>query len=283
MSPAMLAAHLFINAEACLLSGHTTAWEVAGADGALRDAIDAGLVPGPRLYPSGPLLCQTGGHGETRHPFFDHHHATSIPGSSTAPSCVTGPMVFAPQPAPRSGGAPRRSRCACRAAWSHSVTASTTRNSRWPSWPQQWRRPARDTYVTAHAHNSAGINNGLEAGLECFEHGTFLDEKTARAMAAAGAALVPTLTVAHLLRSHAAAWGVPEEVLPKIDPVLEAMERSVALARDVGVTIGSGSDILGPHQTERGLEIGYKAASARTNGVDRVRDRDKRPHHARQR
>ena len=36
---------------------------------------------------------------------------------------------------------------------------------------------ARGTYVTAHAHNSKGIRNGLAAGVACFEHGTFLDEE----------------------------------------------------------------------------------------------------------
>ena len=50
---------------------------------------------------------------------------------------------------------------------------------------------ARRTYVTAHAHTAPGIRNGLAAGIECFEHGTFLDEETVTAMVAAGVALVP--------------------------------------------------------------------------------------------
>jgi imidazolonepropionase-like amidohydrolase len=61
---------------------------------------------------------------------------------------------------------------------------------------------ARDTYVTAHAHNARSILNGLEAGLECFEHGTFLDEETAAKLVAADVALVPTLAVIELMSTN---------------------------------------------------------------------------------
>jgi imidazolonepropionase-like amidohydrolase len=118
---------------------------------------------------------------------------------------------------------------------------------------------ARDTYVTAHAHNVASIVNGLEAGLECFEHGTFLDEPTAARMAAAGAALVPTLSVLHLMKENWRTWGIPEHVLPRLDGVAEASERSIQIAVAAGVTVGSGSDMLGPDQIARGLEIALKA------------------------
>src|SRR3546814_12477125 len=56
---------------------------------------------------------------------------------------------------------------------------------------------ARHTYVTIHTHNKAGIMRGLEAGVTCFEHATGLDDEAALAVKAAGAAIVPTLTVAH--------------------------------------------------------------------------------------
>ena len=118
---------------------------------------------------------------------------------------------------------------------------------------------ARDTYVTGHAHNVASIRNGLDAGLECFEHGTFLDEPTAARMAAAGAALVPTLTTIHLLATEWRAWGVPEAVLPRLAGAEEAMREAVKVAVAAGVTVGSGTDILGPEQNRRGLELALKA------------------------
>jgi imidazolonepropionase-like amidohydrolase len=118
---------------------------------------------------------------------------------------------------------------------------------------------ARDTYVTAHAHNAAAIRTALDAGLECFEHGTFLDEETVARMARAGAALVPTLSVLQLMTEQWKEWGVPESVLPRLHGVADAMAASLKLAYDAGVTIGSGTDILGPKQARRGLEIPLKA------------------------
>jgi len=118
---------------------------------------------------------------------------------------------------------------------------------------------ARDTYVTAHAHNVRGIRNGLAAGVACFEHGTFLDEETAAAMAAAGAYLVPTFAVTRLFAEKAEAWGIPARVLPRMAGIEDAMARSLKLAREAGVTIGSGSDILGTGQDRRGLELVIRA------------------------
>ena len=263
MAPAVTAAHLFRNAELCLLSGHTTAREVAGADGGLRQAIDAGLIPGPRLFPSGPILCQSGGHGDMLPPFFAHHHThrPGVPGLSQAALVCDGPdeVRIAARNAFRRGATQIK---VCTSGGVVSLTDSmedtqfTVEELRAAVIEAQ----ARGTYVTAHAHNVRAILNGLDAGLECFEHGTFLDEATAARMAAAGAALVPTLTVLHQMTVKWREWFVPEEVLPRLDGVADAMAESVKLASAAGVLIGSGTDILGPGQDGRGQEIALKAA-----------------------
>src|SRR6266536_3708178 len=113
--------------------------------------------------------------------------------------------------------------------------------------------------VTAHAHNVRGIANGIEAGVSCFEHGTFLDEATAQRMAATGVDLVPTFAVLRLMAAQWREWGVPEEALPKLAGAEEAMAASMKLAVAAGVRIGSGSDILGPKQEHRGLELVIKS------------------------
>jgi imidazolonepropionase-like amidohydrolase len=95
----------------------------------------------------------------------------------------------------------------------------------------------------------------LEAGVECFEHGTFLDEETAVAMAAKGAYLVPTFAVTRIFVEMADEWNIPASMLPRMAGIEEAMAASLKLARDAGVVIGSGSDILGPEQNRRGLEL----------------------------
>jgi imidazolonepropionase-like amidohydrolase len=118
---------------------------------------------------------------------------------------------------------------------------------------------ARETYVTAHAHNVRGIRNGLEAGVRCFEHGTFLDAETATAIAEAGARLVPTLAVTRLLTEEWEAWGLPKEIAARMEGIEEAMSGAVKLAYDAGVVMGSGSDLIGPEQRRRGLELVLKA------------------------
>jgi imidazolonepropionase-like amidohydrolase len=262
LAPAMTAAHLFRNAELCLLSGHTTAREVAGADGGLKQAIDAGLVTGPRLFPSGPMLCQSGGHGDYGPPFFSHHHHhdLGVPGLAQTSVVCDGPdeVRIAARNAFRHG-ATQIKMCVSGGVVSLTDSIEDTQFTVEELRAAVLEAQARDTYVTAHAHNARSILNGLEAGLECFEHGTFLDEATAAAMASAGVALVPTLSVLELMTSKWREWGVPEECLPRLASVHEASAASLKLAYDAGVRIGSGTDLLGPEQNQRGLELALKS------------------------
>jgi imidazolonepropionase-like amidohydrolase len=262
MAPAVTAAHLFRNAELCLQSGHTTAREVAGADGGLRQAIDAGLIPGPRLFPSGPILCQSGGHGDIAPPFFSHHHRhdPGVPGLAQGSLVCDGAdeVRIAARTAFRRG-ATQIKMCVSGGVVSLTDSLDDTQFTVEELRAAVIEAQARGSYVTAHAHNVRAILNGLEAGLECFEHGTFLDEPTAARMAAAGAALVPTLSVLDVMTDKWQEWGVPEAALPRLAGVREAMMASIKIAHDAGVVIGSGTDILGPGQDGRGLELALKA------------------------
>ncbi|MDT7572833.1 MAG: hypothetical protein QOE05_3007 [Actinomycetota bacterium] len=261
MAPAVVAAHLFRNAELCLQSGHTTARELAGADGGLKQAIELGLIPGPRLFPSGPILCQSGGHGDTRPPFAGHSHSHSgTPGLAQLSIVCDG--VDGVRTAARTAfarGATQIKVCASGGVVSYTDSVHDTQFTVDELRAAVEEAQARDTYVTAHAHNSAAIGNGLDAGVECFEHGTFLDEKTAARMAASGAALVPTLSVAHVMAANWEEWGVPATVLPQLKTMLAESEDAVRTALAAGVTIGSGTDLLGPGQSARGLELALKA------------------------
>jgi imidazolonepropionase-like amidohydrolase len=113
--------------------------------------------------------------------------------------------------------------------------------------------------VLAHAHNVGGIRNGLVAGVRSFEHASLLDEETAHEIAAAGAYVVPTLAVLHQMEHEWQEWGIPEAVLPRLAGLEEAMGRSVKLAAAAGVPLGSGSDLLGPEQRHRGMELTLKS------------------------
>lgn len=262
-SPAVIAAHLFRNAERCLMSGHTTARELAGADGGLRQAIDLGLIPGPRLLPSGPLLCQSGGHGDFTPPYYAHHHShdPGVPGLAQTSVVCDGPdeVRIAARNAFRRGASQIK---VCISGGVVSLTDSLE-DSQFTV--QELRAAvdeahARGTYVTAHAHSARSINAGLEAGIECFEHGTYLDEPTALAMARAGASLVPTFAVLEFTAERWRELNLPEAVLPRLADAQQAMHTAVKLAMDAGVRIGSGTDLLGPNQDGRGRELALKSA-----------------------
>lgn len=256
---AVLAARIFENARNALDAGFTTVRDTGGVDGGLARAIDDGLVIGPRLLPSGPVICQSGGHGDYSTPFHPHHHA-GVPGLAQLSIVADGPDEV--RKAARTvlrRGATQVKVCVSGGVVSQTDAIDDTQFSVDELRAAVEEARARHTYVTAHAHVSAGVRNGLDAGIECFEHGTWLDDETVTQMRAAGVALVPTLAVLKMLIDNYETMGVPAEILPRLDGVAESMERSLKLAYDAGVPIGSGSDIFGPAQHGFGAEIALKA------------------------
>jgi imidazolonepropionase-like amidohydrolase len=236
--------------------------DVAGIDGGVARAVEAGLVRGPRILPSGPLLSQTGGHGDHGPSFLDAHHYAyqGIPGLAQTNVTCDGPdqVRLAARRAFRHG-ATQIKVCVSGGVVSFTDSVEDAQFSVAELRAAVEEAEARGSYVTAHAHNVRGIANGIEAGVSCFEHGTFLDEATAQRMAATGADLVPTFAVLRLMAANWREWGVPQEALPRLAGAEEAMAASMKLAVAAGVRVGSGSDILGPKQEHRGLELVIKS------------------------
>lgn len=264
MSAALWAARIFQNAELTLASGHTTTREVSGVDGGVVQAVNAGLVNGPRIFPSGPLLCQSGGHGDLGSPWEmtcgAHGRSDQFIGLGSISVVVDGPDEV--RRAVRQAfhrGATQIKMCITGGVVSLADKLSDTQFSVPEMRAAVEEAKARGTYVTAHTHNNTAIMMGLEAGIECFEHCTHLDAATARAMADAGAAMVPTLSVVHVMATRAEAWGVPPEAIPRLGQCEENMAASILLAREHGVLIGSGTDLLGPNQRDKGLELALRA------------------------
>lgn len=262
MSPAEIAAYTFENCGLCLDAGFTTVRDMCGVDGGLVRAIASGAVRGPRVFPSGPAIVQTGGHGHISGPFcvLDHDRTLAIPGLVQLAAICDGADAVRRQARINF----RRGATQLKAFVSGGVVSTTDRLEDTQLTVEELKAAvheakARETYVAGHAHNVRSIRNGLEAGIECFEHGTLLDEATAALMAKAGAALDPTLAVARLMATLWKEWGLDEFVVPRIKGCEDAMNRAVQIAEAAGVLIGSGSDLLGPKQNRRGLEIVLKA------------------------
>jgi imidazolonepropionase-like amidohydrolase len=261
---AVQAATVFRNAASTLDSGFTTVRDLGGVDGGLVQAVETGLARGPRILPSGALLCQSGGHGDkSRFQPAGTEDAVRV----TAPGLIQSALTCDGPDAVRRAarlqfryGATQIKMSASGGVLSFADRLEDTQFSVAELRAAVAEADARDTYVTVHAHNVAAIRAGLEAGIRCFEHGTFLDEETARRMADAGACLVPTLAVTRLLAEQWELWGVPQSVLPRLEHLQESSDNAVRIAAEAGVLTGSGSDFLGPRQAGRGMEIACKAA-----------------------
>jgi imidazolonepropionase-like amidohydrolase len=260
VSPAEIAARTFENCSLCLDAGFTTVRDMCGVDGGVVRAIASGAVRGPRVYPSGPAIVQTGGHGHISGPFCFQDNTLAIPGLVQMVAICDGADAVRHQARLNF----RRGATQLKVFVSGGVVSTTDRLEDTQLTIDELKAAvheakARETYVSGHAHNVRSIRNGLEAGLECFEHGTLLDEATAAAMAKAGAALDPTLAVCHLMATEWKNWGLPEAVVPRIQGCEKNMMQAVKIAEAAGVLLGSGSDLLGPQQNRRGLEIVLKA------------------------
>jgi imidazolonepropionase-like amidohydrolase len=260
MSPAEIAAKTFRNCELCLQTGFTSVRDMCGVDGGVVRAIESGDVRGPRVFPSGPAIVQTGGHGHMTGPFCDLDHPLAIPGLVQLVALCDSPDAVRLQARKNF----RRGATQLKAFISGGVVSHTDRLEDTQLTVEELRTAviearARKTYVSGHAHNCDAIRNGLDAGLECFEHGTMLDEKTAAAMKKAGAALDPTLAVCHLMGKQWREWGLEESIVPRIAGCEAMMADAVRIAHKAGILMGSGSDLLGPEQNRRGLEIVLKS------------------------
>ncbi|HEX8782503.1 MAG TPA: amidohydrolase family protein, partial [Steroidobacteraceae bacterium] len=184
--------NLLAGAEATdtLLRGFTTVRDVSGSRFGLKQAIDHGVLAGPRIFPSGAIITITGGHGDFR-PF------TDLPRTLGAPLTrqeTTGASMVADSPDEvrvrvreqlMQGASQIKLTAGGGVASPHSPLDAST-------FTEPELRAAVEaaenwgTYVTAHAYTPATIKRAIAAGVKCIEHGQLMDESTAKLMAERG-------------------------------------------------------------------------------------------------
>ncbi|MFC1912397.1 amidohydrolase family protein [Chloroflexota bacterium] len=243
------------NLERTLQAGFTTVRDMGGSFWALKQAIEDGLIKGPRLLISGAWLSQTGGHG-------DHNvygEMVSTPTSSTFPLSRICDGV---------DDCRRAAREQLRAGADHLKICGATGGCLSPNdqpWQQQFSNDemraiveeaeAVGTYVGTHCLNDKGIRRSLECGVTSIEHGLFMTEETACMIKEKGAFLVPTPAPAWWIIKHGRQSGAAQHFIEKVTPLYEAGLHAIQVARRIGVTIGSGSDMFGQMCGEEGIQI----------------------------
>ncbi len=246
--------------EGMLQRGFTTVRDAGGADGGLAEAVEQGLVRGPRLFPSGQALSQTGGHGDMR------PRTRSV----VACACCEGGAGLA-----RIADGVAECRRAARdelrkGATQIKIMASGGVASPWdPVWNLQYSEEevraiveearAWRTYVMAHAYSPEAIARSIDFGVRSIEHGNLIDSATAERVAAAGAFVVPTLVTYDALHRFGRELGFPEASLAKLGDVREAGLRSLEILMSAGVRIGFGTDLLGPMHRHQSREFVIRA------------------------
>jgi imidazolonepropionase-like amidohydrolase len=258
--PSLAALHTARLLSQTLAQGFTTVRDAGGADRGFADAVEEGLVHGPRLLVSGAPVSQTGGHGDPRRR--TEHAAPSVYCPAVGMRSVVADGVDEVRKAVREQlrtGAHQIKVMASGGAMSPTDELDTTQYSVDELRAAVDEATAAGTYVLAHAYSSAAVRNCIAAGVRSVEHGNLIDAETARALAEAGTFLVPTLVTYDALARDGADYGVPAANIAKINEAREQGLAGLRHAAEAGVRIGSGSDLLGPLQVHKARELILKA------------------------
>ena len=226
------------NARLTLEAGFTTVRNVGArgySDVALRDAINAGDVPGPRMLVSGPALSITGGHCDNDLLPYEYH-ATSDGaadgveqvqhkvrevikyGADLIKVCATGGVLS-------KGDDPNASQYTLEEM--QAIVADAHRLGR---------------KVAAHAHGAQGVIWASEAGVDSVEHGHLMNDAAIATLKKNGTYLVPTLYLVDWQKENAARANLPDYAKRKMEMVSEVGKNNAKKAFAAGVKIGLGTD-----------------------------------------
>lgn len=244
MLPSLMAASAAKVMQGMLGRGFTTIRDAGGADHGHKRAVELGLFPGPRLFVSGRAISQTGGHGDSR----------AMADSREPPMCC----AQFPGIARIADGVPEVRKAVREElrmgadqikVMAGGGVGSVTDPIDYLQYSMEELQAVVDEaqrankYVMAHAITADSIVRCIEAGVRSIEHGNLIDERSARMMAAAGAFLVPTLTIYDVIKRSGPALGFSEASMAKVDAVWEGNTRSLEIARAAGVPMGFGTDV----------------------------------------
>ena len=228
--------------------GFTTVRDIGGGDYSLAKAIADGLVRAPRFFYAGRALSMTGGHGDFRPLEQKSHHHELCSCGIVNWACRVADGVDACIAAARDE---LRQGAHCIKIMGSGGVASPTD----PIWMNQYREDEiraivnecveRRTYVAAHCHPASAVRRCVDFGVRSIEHGTLIDDDTARFVAERGAYIVPTMVVIFTLVEMGKELGFPPVSQEKAEYAYKQALSGMDKMRSAGVKIGFGTDLLG--------------------------------------
>ena len=226
-------------------SGFTTIRDAGGTHPHFARAIEMGTIYGPRVFPSGAVLSQTAGHGDSRHG--DQPHPTLVGGSrySTADQSVLVDGVDQHLMAVRENL--RFGATQIKIMGGGGVMSDYDPIYSLQPTPAEIRAAVQaasdfDTYVMAHAYTSEAARRLVDNGVKCIEHGLLIDDATAKYLKEKNIVISTQLVVFRELRNLP---GITQTNLDKLAVVLEGQENLISLIKKYDITTGFSTDLIG--------------------------------------
>ncbi len=232
-------------------AGITSVRDAGGADAGTKQAVESGLILGPRLQISISVLTTTGGHGDGwMLSGMEYDLFMAYPGF---PECRVGGVDDCRRKVREvlRAGADVIKICSTGGVLSPTDHPEFTQFS--PEELEVIVREAsyrRGVKVMSHAQGAEGVKNAIRAGVHSIEHGIFLDDEAIDLMLKHGTYLVPTLLAPLAVLEAGEKGGMPEYGIRKSREVIEIHSDSIARAHKAGVRIAMGTDAgVMPHGT----------------------------------
>ena len=233
-----------VEARKTLMRGFTTVRDVGGSVFSLKLAVDQGVIPGPRIYPSGAMISVTSGHGDFR-------SMTDLPRTLGAPASrhdLAGDSTIA--------DSPDEVRLRTREQLMQGASQIKLTGGGGVSSPHSpldvvtFTEPelraavdaAKDwgTYVAVHAYTPEAIQRAIKAGVQSIEHGSLMDEETAQLIARSGV----WLSTQPLPEELANAFPRGSDQWQKAQEVFAGTDRTYQLAIKHKLKTAFGTDVL---------------------------------------
>lgn len=225
-----------------LLAGFTTVRDLGGSgvNISLRNAINKGLVSGPRIFTSGRTIATTGGHGDPSNGW--------RPDVSFPDKMMDG-VVDSKEEARKAVRQRYQDGVDCIKITATGGVLSIAKNGKGPQFQMDELEGIIETakdygfHVAAHAHGAEGMKRALRAGVTTIEHGTFMDDEAIALFKEKGAYLVPTIIAGKTVADSAKVPGYYHPfVAKKAIETGAAIQASFAKAYKSGVKIAFGTD-----------------------------------------
>ena len=240
-TPPQAALHGAANARTTLLAGFTTvrdmgpAWAFTDVD--LRDVIDQGVLPGPRMLVAGNYVSATGGAGDARQ--FSIY--VDVP---TAQNLADGPdEVRKVVRTNLKNGADFIKILATGAVLSQGISPGAQQYSDEELAVAVVEAGRWGKFVASHAHGAEGIKASIRAGVRTVDHGSMMDEEgLAMLLESDFTYYVPTLYVGAIVPRNGAALGIPQEQIDRSTEMMRYRNATFRRAMEAGLTVGFGTD-----------------------------------------